>query len=84
MTLGTIYQAATQHDDVLSVRATVLSRRVWFAMVTIVAVCVAKRVDGKWCGWIGESSAAMGTVGALVCFGSAEGRAKLAAELGVS
>ena len=84
MTLGTVYQAATQHEDVLSVRATVLSKRVWIAVLNVVAVCVAKRTDAGWAGWLGEASAEVGRVGALVQFGSAEARARLAAELGVA
>jgi len=51
MTLSSVYQAATspQHADVLSVRATLLDRRVKLlgiqvARVQLVAVCVAKNV----------------------------------------
>lgn len=84
MTLGTAYQAAATHDDVLSVSIKLLDRRVWFARLCIVAVCVAKRVGGKWVGWIGESSATLGAVGPLYAFGDPQARAKLAAELGVS
>ena len=83
MTLGTVYQAATQHEDVLSVRATVLSKRILFVVLNVVAVCVAKRTDAGWAGWLGEASSAIGQPGALLQFGSAAARAKLAAELGV-
>jgi len=95
MTLSSVYQAATspQHADVLSVRATLLDRRVKLlgiqvARVQLVAVCVAKNValpgmEPRWCGWLGEASQALG--GPLVLgIGRAGDRAKLAAELGVA